>query len=194
MLKLALTFFLIANPIGNSPAIIALVKDFDLERQKKILFRESIVALILALFFQYGGELFLTSLNIQDYVVTLAGGILLTLVALKMIFPPPATETTVKAAQEPFIVPIATPIISGPGLLAMIMLKSQLAPNPFEVSLAILVAWIGVIAVLVTAPYLQKIIGRRGLLVLEQVMGMLLALVSIEMLVKGGSLFIKAME
>jgi len=53
MFALALTFFLVANPIGNSPAIIALVKDFDLKQQKRILYREAIFALLLALFFQY---------------------------------------------------------------------------------------------------------------------------------------------
>jgi multiple antibiotic resistance protein len=188
---LALTFFLVANPIGNSPAIIALVKDFDFQRQKIILFREAIFALLLALFFQYFGELFLNHLHVHDYAVTLSGGILLFLVALGMIFPAiPVAGTIEIQKQEPYFVPIATPIISGPGLLAVIMLKAKLEPSDFKISMAILIAWVGVIIVLTTAPYLQKILGKRGLLALEQVMGMVLTLISVEMLVKGVRLFL----
>lgn len=192
--ELALTFFLIANPIGNSPAIIALVKDFDFAQQKKILFRESIFALLLALFFQYFGEIFLTLLNIQDFAVTITGGLLLLMVALTMIFSRPPTEEAKKAKQEPYIVPIATPIISGPGLLAIIMMKSKLEASHFKISAAILLAGLGVLAVLTSAPYLQKVLGKKGLAALEQVMGMILSLIAIEMLVKGVSLFLKTLS
>lgn len=194
MFALALTFFLVANPIGNSPAIIALVKDFDFKRQKIILFREAILALLLALFFQYFGEVFLNFLNIKDYAVTISGGLLLLLVAFSMIFSIPATEASGKQTkQEPYFVPIATPIISGPGLLAIIMLKSKLEQDDFKITMAILIAWVGVIFVLTTAPYLQKILGKRGLVALEQVMGMVLALIAMEMIVNGSSLFIHSL-
>lgn len=187
---IALTFFLIANPVGNSPAVLALVKDFDFARQRIILFREAVFALILALFFQYFGELFLGLLHIQDFAVTITGGVLLLLVSLSMIFHKPETAgSSQQQKQEPYIVPIATPIISGPGLLAVIMLKSKLTNDNFKISLAILIAWVGVIIVLTTAPYLQKLLGKRGLAALEQVMGMILALIATEMLVKGISLF-----
>lgn len=192
---IALTFFLIANPIGNSPAVLALVKDFDFAKQRTILFRESIFALILALFFQYLGEAFLGLLHIQDYAVTMTGGILLLIVALGMIFhnaePGSAAQQN---KQEPYIVPIATPIISGPGLLAVIMLKSKLANDNLKISLAILIAWVGVTLILSTAPYLQKLLGKRGLAALEQVMGMILALISVEMLVKGVMLYLKFLQ
>lgn len=194
MLALALTFFLIANPVGNCPAMIALVKDFDLPRQRAILFRESIFALLLALFFQYFGELFLNGLQIQDYAVTITGGLLLFLVAFSMLFSVHLAETSKpQKIHEPFFVPIATPIISGPGLLAVIMLKSKLEENNLKITMAILIAWIGVISVLTFAPYLQKLLGKRGLVALEQVMGMLLALVAVEMVVKGTSMFIKTL-
>lgn len=187
--QIALTFFLVANPIGNSPAIIALVKDFPFERQKKIMLREGFFALLLALFFQYLGEHFLNLLNIKNYAVTLCGGTLLFLVSLQMIFSRHGQEETKALKQEPFIVPIATPLLSGAGLLTMIMLKSHEMQNNFLITLAILIAWVGVIAVLAGAPYLQKILGQRGLLALEQLMGLILAMISIELLVKGANLF-----
>lgn len=191
----ALTFFLIANPVGNSPAVLALVKDYDFVKQRTILFRESIFALILALFFQYFGEAFLGLLQIQDYAVTMTGGILLLIVAMGMIFhQAESSNTAQQAKQEPYIVPIATPIISGPGLLAVIMLKSKLANDNVKISLAILIAGIGVTFILTTAPYLQKLLGKRGLAALEQVMGMILALISVEMLVKGVTLYLKILH
>lgn len=193
MFSLALTFFIVANPIGNSPAIIALVKDFDFHRQKVILFREGTFALLLALFFQYMGEWFLGMLNIQDYAVTIAGGLLLFIVSLTMIFSKLSDNENVKTApkQEPFIVPIATPILSGPGLLAVIMLSSKLEESDFLVSMAILIAWVGVFTVLAAAPYMKKVLGIRGLAAMEQIMGMTLAMIGIEMIVKGTTLLIK---
>lgn len=191
--SIALTFFLIANPVGNSPAIIALVKDFDFRRQKIILFREATIAMLLALFFQYFGELFLAALNIKDYAVTITGGLLLLLVAYGMIFHETPPDETAIQKQEPFIVPIATPILSGAGLLSVIMLFSSKEKNDFVITTAILIAWVGVYTVLMTAPYLQKILGKRGLSALEQVMGMILALMSMEMVVKGSAMFIKTL-
>lgn len=190
MFSLALTFFLVANPIGNSPAIIALIKDFDFPKQKIVLFRETLIALALALFFQYFGEWFLSMLNIKDYAVTISGGLLLFIVSLTMIFSNSCSEEASKPTpkQEPFIVPIATPILSGPGLLAVIMLNSKLENNNLKISMAILIAWIGVAAVLAIAPYMQKFLGRRGLAALEQIMGMTLAFIAIEMVLKGFAL------
>lgn len=105
----ALLFFLITNPIGNSPAILALVKDLDFNRQRQVLFREGIFATLLALFFQYFGEYFLTFLHIETYTLGLCGGILLLLVALSMIFPKREEGEEQTTKVEPFIVPIATP-------------------------------------------------------------------------------------
>lgn len=190
--NIALTLFLVANPIGNSPAIIALIKDFDFVRQKKIMFRESGFALLIAIFFQYFGELFLGQLNIQNYTVSLCGGVLLLLVALNMIFSPSADSTVQTKKKEPLIVPIATPLISGPALLTIIMLFTQ-KEDPLKITVAILIAWIAVGGLLMLAPYLQKILHRRGLGALEQLMGMILSMMAVEMVVQGLTLFIKAL-
>lgn len=193
-LTLALTYFLVANPIGNSPAILALLKNFDFDRQKKIVFRESMISLFIALFFQFFGELFLGALKISNYALTLTGGFVLFILALKMIFHKPETEAEALSKQEPFIVPIATPLISGPGLMTMIMVTSGSENNNVVISLAILIAWIGVTAVLVGAPYLQRLIGKRGMAAMEQVMGMILGLISMNMIIQGSILFIKTLS
>lgn len=190
--KIALTFFLVANPIGNSPAILAVVKNLSFDRQKFVLLREALIALALALFFQFFGEAFLTSLNIDRYTVSLCGGVMLFIVSLYMIFPPDA-ETAEIAQQEPMIVPIATPLISGPGLLTIIMVKSKEEESTLLITGAILIAWIGVTFVLTTAPYLQKALGRRGLIALEQLMGMILSMISMEMIINGSAMFVKTL-
>jgi len=188
--SIALTFFLVANPIGNTPAFVTLVKDFPFERQRIILFREALFSYLLAIFFLFIGEHFLELIQIQPYAVSVSGGILLFLVALNMIFPPRATNGKERKPVEPFIVPIATPLISGGGVLSTIMIYSAKEQNDLKLFWAICIAWVGVVAVVVSSAYLQKIFGRRGLLALEQLMGMILAMISMEIIVKGVLMFL----
>lgn len=194
VIQLAMIFFIITNPIGNSPTIIALIKDYTIPEQQKILFRESIFSMLLAIFFLFLGELFLSCFCIKDYGLTTSGGVLLFLVALKMIFSDRDEKRVSEPKRPPFIVPIATPLISGAGLLTMIMLYSKQEGNDMDIFLAILLAWIGITAVLVSAPYLQILLGKRGLAALEQLMGMLLAMMATEMMVQGFSLFFTALR
>lgn len=191
---LAIIFFLVANPIGNSPTILSLIKHCDFARQKKIVFREAMISLFIAIFFQYVGEVFLGMLKVSDYALTMTGGLVLFLTSVQMIFHKPETPGDVASKQEPFIVPIATPLITGPGLMTMIMVSSKEASNNWVITLAILIAWIGVTIVLVGAPYVQKLVGKRGMVALEQVMGMILALISIGMLFNGIRLFVKTLS
>lgn len=193
IIQLAMIFFIVTNPLGNCPTIIALIKDHTIREQQRILFREAMFSMLLAIFFLFLGETFLKYLSIQNFALTISGGILLFVVALRMIFVNRDENASRGPKQEPFIVPIATPLLSGAGLLTMIMLYSKQENNDFKILIAILVAWIGVTTVLVTAPYLQLFLGKRGLAALEQLMGMLLAMMAIEMIVQGSSLFLTAL-
>lgn len=190
--QLALTFFIVTNPIGNSPAILALIQDYSFTDQRRILIREGIISFIIVILFQYLGEIFLGMLRIQDYALSLCGGVLLLIIALEMIFPKRGEKTTDAPQQEPFIVPIATPLLGGAGVISMVMLLGKEEANPLKVSLAIIIAWVGVILVLAVAPYMQKLLGKRGLLAVEQMMGMLLAIIAVDVLVKGIKMFIGA--
>lgn len=191
--QLALTFFIVTNPIGNTPTLLALLKEYDFQNQRRILVREGFISFLIALFFQYFGDFFLGLLNIRDYAMTMCGGIILFILAIEMIFPIKANLNDPSAKQEPFIVPIATPLLSGAGVLSLIMLFAKQEANNFKISLAIILAWSGVIAVMAFAPYLQKMLGRKGLLALEQLMGMLLAVIACTVLVKGLQLYMEAM-
>jgi multiple antibiotic resistance protein len=193
LFSMALTFFIISNPIGNTPAIAAILKDFPFDRQKMIMLRESFFALAIALLFQFVGDRFLRLLDIKEYTVSIAGGILLIIVGLQMIFPKkPVKVEALK--QEPYLVPIATPLITGGGLMSSIMLFSSLANDWVLVSGAILLAWVAVIPIMLSAPYIQRIMGDRGLAVLAQLMGMLLILMSAQLVVNGFALFMKVIK
>jgi multiple antibiotic resistance protein len=194
LIQLAMIFFIVTNPIGNSPTIIALIKNHSIRDQQKILLRESLFSMLLAIFFLFLGETFLKCLKIENYGLTTSGGILLFLVSLKMIFSDRSEEQSSKPKIEPFIVPIATPLLSGAGLLTMIMLYAKQEQNDWKIFFAILLAWLGVTAVLVSAPYLQIFLGKRGLAALEQLMGMLLAMIAMEMIVQGASLLVTALQ
>ena len=191
--QLALMFFLVTNPIGNSPAILALIKDFDVRHQQRILFREGLSALAIAVFFQYFGEYFLGFLKVEPYSLTLCGGILLSLTAINMIFSLGKPVESKIMKQEPVIVPIATPLLSGPGLLTIIMLNSAAEHDNFKITSALLIAWVGIMFILFIAPYLQTLLGKRGLGALEQIMGMVLGLIGMEMLLTGISAFLKTL-
>jgi multiple antibiotic resistance protein len=194
IIQLAMIFFIVSNPIGNSPTIIALIKNYSIREQQKILFRESMFSMLFAIFFLFLGETFLKCLSINNYGLTTSGGILLFLVSLKMIFSDRSPEQSSKQKTEPFIVPIATPLLSGAGLLTMIMLYAKQEQNDWKMFFAILLAWLGVTCVLVSAPYLQIFLGKRGLAALEQLMGMLLAMIAMEMIVNGASLLVTALQ
>lgn len=189
--ELALMFFIIANPIGNSPLILAMIKDFSFSRQKQIMLREGVIALVIALFFQFLGEYFLSFLGIKLYALSLCGGVILFLTALNMIFSERKDEAVTELKKEPMIVPIATPIISGPGLMTMIMIYATKEANSLKISSALGLAWVGILVVLYYAPYLQKMFGKRGMIALEQIMGMVLALIAVEMFLTGAGNFIK---
>jgi len=191
--KIALSLFLVANPIGNTPAFVALVKDFDLNRQKKILFRESIFSFLIAVTFLFVGGPFLQALQIETYSLSLCGGILLFVVALNMIFPPHVPNETAHIPKDPFIVPIAIPLITGGGVLSTVMIFAEEVQDTPKMFLAACIAWFFITIIVVSAAYLQKILGKRGLIALEQLMGMMLALMSMELLVKGSTKFVQGM-
>jgi multiple antibiotic resistance protein len=189
MLDIALMLFLIANPIGGIPVFVALVKDFEFKKQISILFREAVISMLIAYFFLYLGEPFVKSLCIDTFAIKLGGGIIIFLIAAKMIFPVHSDSKGTKGlSQEPFIVPIAIPLISGAGVFASMMIAAKQAPL-HVVSMAVLIAWIGVIFFVVSAAFFQKILGKRGLIALEQLMGMILMMLGVELFLSGITLF-----
>jgi len=191
---LTFAFFLIINPIGNAPGIAAVVRQFDLERQKRILVRELLFALAIAFFFLFLGERFLDLLDLGTYSISICGGILLAITAFDLIFPIAGLthgggDDVGHQQREPSFVPIATPLLFGPCFMTSLLVLAYMEPYTGVLALAVFFAWVGTAIVVMSAPYLQAIFGKRGIVMLEQFMGMILCFIAIQMMVDGIQLF-----
>lgn len=174
------TLFVIFNPIGNVPVLVALLRQFDVSRQRKIIIRELLFALILMLVFCFFGDLVLDVLRLNIPIVRMAGGILLFMIAFGMVFHK-ETQAEVVLQQEPFIVPIATPILAGPATLSTVMVFAAQEPSQMKVLLGVLVAWVPALAILLLASFFKKILGDKILLAFEQIAGLILIYIAIQM-------------
>ena len=137
------------------------------------------------------GEGFLRVMNLSELSLQIGGGVILFLIALRMIFPPPPVETA-ESKGEPLIVPLAIPAIAGPSALATVLLLVSQAPEKrLEWIAALCVTMTFSAVVLVLAERIQRVAGDRFVVALERLMGLVLVAVSIEMLLRGIKVFIK---
>ena len=181
-----LTLFLIMDPLGNLPIVVAILKNIKAERRMKVLVRELLLSLVILLLFLYGGQAFLSVLGVKEEAVSIAGGIILFLIALRMIFPQEGGVIGLKEGEEPFLFPLAVPMIAGPSILAaLILLANQQPGQMMDWTLALLGAWLVSSAILLFAPALHRVLGERGLTAMERLMGMILVIISVQMLLNG---------
>lgn len=190
--SMALTFFLMIDAIGNIPLFASLLKAFDPKKQQRIILREMLIALVVIILFEFLGDVILNFINIKTPTIIIAGGVILFLIALKMIFPPQTESIADNMDKEPFIVPLAIPLVAGPAILAAVMLYAGQAESHFSIISAIFIAWALSTLILLSASYLTKLIGKRGISALERLMGLVLILIAIQMLLEGVQLFLKA--
>ena len=196
ILSAGLTLLLIMDPLGNIPVFLSVLKKVENEsRKRKILIRELAIALIVMLVFLFVGQYFLKWLNLRQEAVQIAGGIVLFLIALRMIFP---TEKGVMGdlpEGEPFIVPLAVPLLAGPSTLAMLILLARSQPDRiFDWLIAVLGAWGVTSLIILSSTSFHKILGNRGLMAVEKLMGMVLVAISVQMLLDGITTYQKALS
>lgn len=180
-----ISMFLIMNSVGHIIGYLELVEILDDRRRRYIIVREMFFALVLMMFFLFVGEFLLSALEIGPQTVSVAGGVILFLIAIRMIFPKSKVSIPVTDHVEPFIFPIATPMIAGPSILTTIMVYSHQSQESGKVASAILIAWAFSISILLFAQKIKDIVGRRALIAIERLMGLLLTMMAVEMLLKG---------
>ena len=186
MLSAALLLFLILDPLGNIPVFLGLLKPLPAHRRRIVLARELLIALFVLLVFLWCGKYVLEAMHLRQESVSIAGGIVLFLIGLKMIFPSPEGMFGDLPDGEPFIVPMAIPMVAGPsGMAAVMLLGSQEPGRMGDWTLALVLAWVGTAAILFSATYLYKVLGARVLVAVERLMGMLLVAISVQMLMDG---------
>lgn len=185
-LSAALLLFLILDPLGNIPVFLSLLKPLPGGRRRIVLARELLIALAVLFGFLWGGKYVLEAMHLRQESVSIAGGIVLFLIGLKMIFPTPEGMFGETGEGEPFIVPMAIPLVAGPSGMASVMLLGSQEPDRMgDWSLALLIAWFGTAAILFSATYLYRLLDQRVLVAIERLMGMLLVAISVQMLLDG---------
>ena len=193
LLSTALLLFLILDPLGNIPIFLSLLKPLPVSRRRVVVVRELLIALGVLFAFLWCGRPVLELMHLRQESVSIAGGIVLFLIGLKMIFPSPEGMFGEALEGEPFIVPLAIPMVAGPSGMASVMLLGSQDPDRMgDWSLALLLAWAATAAILLSATYLYKMLGQRVLVAVERLMGMLLVAISVQMLLDGVATYLRA--
>ena len=178
--------FLVMDPIGNIPMFMLSLKHLPEERHRPIIIRELLIALGVLVIFLFAGKHILSILQISQASLGIAGGIIIFLIAIKMIFTGSEKifKSTVKG--EPLIVPLAIPLVAGPSAMTLVILMMAREPEGWYKWLAsIFCAWLLTSAVLLSSNRISKILGDKGLAAVEKLMGMLLTTVAVEMFIGG---------
>jgi len=189
----AMTLFLIMDPLGNVPVFNSVLSKLAPERRAKVIVRELVVALVILMGCLLAGNGILAFLGLSQPSLNIAGGILLFIISLRMIFPG-AEHASEFEVTDPFIVPLAVPLTAGPSTIAVLLLLSSTRPELiFEWSVALVLAWLGTTLLLVCSPWLIKLIGSRGSRAMERLMGMVLVILATQMLLNGIRDFVRSL-
>lgn len=183
-LSATLLLLTIMDPLGNVANFISGLRSVPPERGLRVIARELIVALVILLVFLFCGQWLLSLLHLKEEALSISGGIVLFLIALKMIFPPLVRDD--EPPIEPFIVPLATPMIAGPSVLATLLVMVSSQPELIGRWLvALLCSWAITAAVLLMSPMLARILKEKGAMAVERLMGMLLVMIAVQMFLNG---------
>jgi len=191
-LSAGILLFLIMDPLGNIPLFLSLLKNVAPQRRRLVLLRELLIALGVLFAFLLGGQYILKLLQLKQESVSIAGGIVLFLIGVRMIFPPREGLFGAIGEGEPFIVPMAIPSVAGPSTMAALLLLTNTQPGRlWQWSLALFLAWLATAAILLSATYLFRWLGESVLTALERLMGMLLVALSVQMFLGGVAAYLK---
>ncbi|MBM3863303.1 MAG: NAAT family transporter [Verrucomicrobia bacterium] len=181
----AFTLFLVLDPFGNMAMFHTVLSRLPEHRRRKVLLRELLISLFVLLFFLLAGSWILDALGIRPQSLSIAGGIILFLIALGMVFPSKSILHEVED-EEPFIVPLTVPMIAGPSAIALLLLIASKHPGQtFAPASALLIAWAASSIVLLLTPWLLGRLGAKGTRALERLMGLLLILIAVQMFLDG---------
>jgi MarC family membrane protein len=176
---------LITDPLGNIPIFVNSLRAVPSERRARVILREVLIAFGLLLSFMFVGQSFMKAMSLSDVSLQIGGALVLFLIALRMVFPPPAQDSPVPDV-EPLIVPLAIPALAGPSAMATVLLLVSQAPERrLEWVAALTVTMVVCAVVLLMADRLQRVVGERVVSAFERLMGLILVSISVEMLIRG---------
>ena len=182
----AVVLLFVMDPLGNIPLFLTLLKGIDERRRRRVILRELLAALVILLLFLFFGQVLLDFLHLRRESVSIAGGIVLLIIGIRMVFPTKEGVMGPTPQGEPFIVPLAIPLIAGPSALATLILMVRSDPGQMlNWLLALLLAWGATAILLLMAPFLYRVLRERGLIAVERLMGMLLIMIAVQMFLNG---------
>ncbi len=177
---------LVLDPFGNLPIVVSVLSKVPSERRARVILRECFFAYVILIAFMAGGRTFMQWLQLSDESLAIAGGIILFLIALRMVFPHPDGIFGEAKGGEPFLVPLAVPSIAGPSALATVMLMASRDPAHLSTWVIALTAAMALTTlVLLAAQRLQDLLGERAIIAFERLMGLVLTALAVEMLLNG---------
>jgi len=177
------SLFFVLNALGNVPFFVGILSSYTVKKQRRIIIREMLIALSILICFNFFGNEILKVLGIDRWVVGIAGGTLLFLIALSMIFP---KRNALKVPnREPFVFPLAIPAVAGPGAITAVMIYSQQAENSFWLLLPIFLAWLCSSLILLASSNIKLFLGQKGLIACERLGGMVISLIAVQMFTTG---------
>ena len=182
----AITLLIVMDPFGNIPIFLSLLSHVEPQRRKKVLFRELLIALGILCIFLFFGKYILDAMHISEPALTISGGFILFLIAIRMIFPYLGAMHPETMTEEPFIVPLAMPMIAGPSTMVTLILISSRQNSCWSFNvIALLAAWLVSSLILGTSERLLSWLGDNVLKAIERFMGMILTTMAVQMLLDG---------
>lgn len=185
-------FFAVIDPIGSIPVFIAVTNGFNEQEKRSTAFKAVLVSALVLLFFIVVGELILNAINISLSAFQIAGGIVLFLFALTMIFGDSKPESEIKAIKdttETAIFPMAIPSIASPGAMLAVVLLTENSKysiwEQFQTSLAMITVLAIVLILLLLSTRINKLIGAAGASIISRVMGLILSAVAASNIIEG---------
>jgi len=186
---------LVTDPWGNVPLVPSLVAGCAPERRRWVILRECLIAYVILLAFMFGGHGFLKVMQLSEASLSIAGGVILFLIAIRMVFGNPEGIWGDVAKGEPFIVPLAVPFIAGPSALATVMLMATRDPARIGMwAAAITVTMAIVTVILVFAERIRVVLGEKAVIAIERLAGLILTAIAVEMLLGGIRSFVTGLK
>ena len=177
---------LVLDPLGSLPVFIPLMREVAPERRKRVAVREVLIAFSVLFTFMFFGDVFLRVMRLSERSLEVAGGVILLMVAIRMIFSHEGGVYGTPEGKEPFIFPLAVPLLAGPSAMATVLLLASRQPDK-------LMSWVGALcgamavsgAVLLLCERIRKLLGDSVVSALEKLMGLVLTAIAVEMILAG---------
>jgi MarC family membrane protein len=186
LLSAFIVLLLVLDPLGSLPVFIPIMRDVPPERRTWVALREVGIAFVVLAAFMFLGEGFLRVMHLSERSLEVAGGVILLMVAIRMIFSHEGGVYGVPEGREPLIFPLAVPLLAGPSAMATVLLLASRQPER-------MMSWLGALAgamavsgvVLLACDRIRRWVGDSVVAAVEKLMGLVLTAVAVEMILAG---------